>query len=207
MPRIVQNDRDLSIPVGSPGGTDRITPANALLMAAMHGRFYELSRIENLFWVANQAATATGIALTTTNVGLAISNPAGNNKDIVIEAFGFATCLAYVALSSLGIQGGYSTAGVVTHTTPLVVATAYSSLNLGSSQKPTALCDAACTTVNPRLLMPLGASAIATAVAVGGLGMIDIGGAIRLQPGAWCGVYTLTATSSVSAFWWSEEPR
>jgi len=207
MARVVSNDRDMSIPVGPDAVVQRITPSNASLMAAMHGRFYELARIGNLFAVSNAAATATSIALTATCTGLIISNPAGNNKDIVLEAFGFGTLLAYVALASIGIQGGYSTAGVVTHTTPLVVTTNFRCLNLGSAYLPTALTDSAATTVNPTLLMILGGTALAAGVSLGQFAMVDLGGGIRIQPGGWAATYTSTATSSISSFWWSEETR
>jgi hypothetical protein len=104
-------------------------------------------------------------------------------------------------------MGGYSEAGVVTHTTPLAYGTAFASLNLGSNAVPTALCDAAWTAVNPRVLMMFGGNALANAVNAGQMAMIDIGGAIRLQPGAWVSGYTLTAITVQQAFWWSEEPR
>lgn len=209
MARIRSDERNYNLPVGVDGVVTRVSPANEALVAQMHGRFYELNRIGNLFYVANQAATATSISVATTHTGLVLYNPVGNNKDIVLEAVGFATNLAYVALSSVGLQGHYVATGAVTaHTTPCVIGTNMGSLNLGSNMTPTALCDFAATIVAPKILMMLGANAIATAVgAVGGLSMIDIGGGIRLQPGAYVASYTLTALSCTFSFWWSEDQR
>jgi len=205
--RIRSDEKNYKVGVGQDGVVARITPTNSELVTIMHGRFYELSRIGNLFYAANTAGVLTAATTTAAGLGLFISNPAGNNKDIVIEAYGITNALAETALSNFGLMGGYSVAGVVTHTTALVFGTAFASLNLGDSSAPTALVDAACTIVNPRVLMMFGGNALATAVNTGQFGMIDIGGAIRLQPGAWVGGYTLTAITVQQAFWWSEEPR
>ena len=208
MARIRSDERNYQVPVGLDGVVTRITPTNAALTAHLHGRFYEMSRMGNLFYVANQAATATSISVSTTHTGLALYNPVGNNKDIVLEAVGFATNLAYVALSSVGLQGHYVSTGAITaHTTPCVLGTNMGPLNLGSANAPTALTDFAATIVAPKILMMLGANAIATAISNGQWGIVDIGGAIRLQPGAYVASYTLTALSCTFSFWWSEEPR
>jgi hypothetical protein len=207
MSRVVYTSPNLSIPDGVDGVHERITPSNELLVCQMHGRFYELCRNSNLFYVANTAGVVTAATTTATALGLCISNPAGNNKDIIIEAYGITNALAETALSNFGLMGGYTAAGVVTHTTPLAFGTAFASLNLGSPAAPTALVDAAWTAVLPRVLMMFGGNALATAVNTGQMAMIDIGGAIRLQPGAWVSGYTLTAITVQQAFWWSEEPR
>jgi hypothetical protein len=104
-------------------------------------------------------------------------------------------------------MGGYSAAGIATHTTALAYGTDFASCNLGSTAVPTALVDAAATIVNGRLLLSLGGSALAAAVSNGAWGIVDVGGAIRLQPGAWAGLFTFTAITGTAAFWWSEEPR
>jgi len=36
---------------------------------------------------------------------------------------------------------------------------------------------------------------------------IDIGGAVRLAPGGYAAIYTLTATTGMGYFWWMEVPR
>jgi len=207
MARVVSNDRDYNVSPGPDAVVTRVTPTNTQLVSVMHGRFYELSRIGNLFYAANTAGVLTAATTTGAALGLCISNPAGNNKDIIIEAYGITNAVAETALSNFGLMGGYSVAGVATHTTALAFGTAFASLNLGNPSAPTALVDAAWTAVNPRVLMMFGGSALATAVNTGQFGMIDIGGAIRLQPGAWVSGYTLTAITVQQAFWWSEEPR
>jgi len=207
MARVTISDRSYKAPTGVDQVVTRVTPTNCVLTSQMHGRFYELSRLENLFYAGNQAAVLTAATTTAAALGLIISNPAGNNKDIIIEAYGCANALAETALSNMGLMGGYSAAGIVTHTTPAVFGTVFASLNLGSNAVPTALVDQAATVVNARVLMMFGGSALAAAVSNGAMAMIDIGGAIRIQPGGWVAGYTLTAITIQQAFWWSEEPR
>ena len=209
MARVVSNERDNKIPVGSDAVVTRITPSNAQLVAQAHGRFYELSRQGNLFYAANQAATATSISVATTHTGLELYNPVGNNKDIVLEAVGFAANLAYVALSNVGLQGHWVATGAITAwTTPCVLGTNMGPLNVGCGNAPTAWAGFAATIVAPKIYSLLGAGAIATAIGtMGGIQFVDIGGAIRLQPGAYVATYILTALSACFSFWWSEEPR
>jgi len=209
MARVRSDEKNYSLPVGVDGVVTRVTPSNASLNAPMHGRFYELCRIGNLFWAGNMAgaAHAYSVAQTTTYTGLAISNPVGNNKKLVIEAFGFSAALAYVALSMVGIMGGYAVAGAVTaHTTPGVFGTDFGCLLLGSSNAPTALVDEHATISASRVLMMFGHEGIATAVGAGSPGWIDVGGGIQVLPGGFVATYCLTAITGNSVFWWSEEP-
>jgi len=210
MARTVYSSPNLKIPDGVDSGTERIGPANDLLVSALNGELYELSRLSNVFYAAHQAAyTPTSVALTATNLGLIISNPAGNSKDLVMQAFSCKISVAQPAITLLGIQGGWSAAGVTSHNTPLVFGTDFACLNIGSGAKPTALVDSAATTVNPRLLLPLGAAFTATALGADTPSYIDLKGAIVVQPGGWVSLYTLTAgTMAVFAgFWWTEVPR
>lgn len=207
MARVRSDEKNYNMPVGVDAVVTRITPTNSSLVSQMHGRFYELARLGNLFYVANQAAVTTTIALAATYTGLCVSNPAGNNKNLVIEAVSWKLSVAPAGVATVYLIGGYSVEGIVTHTTPLVFGTAFATLNLGSSQAPTALCDAAATIVNPRVLMPLTGGFTAAALFPDGLGMVDLGGAVRCQPGGWVGIGTLTVAIGFGGFWWSEEVR
>jgi len=67
----------------------RIGPAVDALVSQYGGRLQELSRLGNMFYVANQAAVTTTIAAATTYTGLCISNPAGGAYNLVIHSAGF----------------------------------------------------------------------------------------------------------------------
>jgi len=185
----------------------RIGPAVDLMVSQYGGRLQETSRLGNMFYVANQAAVTTTIAAATTYTGLCISNPAGGAYNLVIHAAGFKLSAAPAGIAVLAVMGGYTAAGIVTHTTPLAYGTAFASLNFGSGLTPTALCDAAATIVLPRVCWPLAGGFTAAALPSDGLAHADIGGAITIQPGGWAAIYSLTVVIGFGFFAWSEVPR
>jgi hypothetical protein len=206
--RRVISSAAMSLPSAIDAGSDeRIDPQNALLVSPMGGELQELSRIGNLFYAANQAAVTTTIALATTYTGLCVSNPINNGKNLCIRAASFKFSVAQAAVSQIWLIGGYSTGGIVTHTTPLVFGTDFGCMNLGFSAAPSALCDAAATLVNPRILMPLGGSFTAAALAADTPSIVNTFGAIWIQPGGWVALGTLTVSIGFAGIWWSEHPR
>jgi hypothetical protein len=211
MSRVVQSDPNIRVPDGVDAVNSRIDPGNALLISPLNGELTEQSRIGNVFYAAHQALyTPVSVGLTATFLGLCISNPQGNNKDLVIQAFSMKIAsVAQPAVTIFGIQGGWSAAGVTAHTAALVFGTDFACLNIGSGAKPSANVDSAATTVNPRLLLPLGGAFTAAAFGSDTPSYIDVKGAIIVQPGGWVGTYALTAgiMSVQAAFWWTEVPR
>ena len=204
---VVISDPSLNLPSGTPYDALRIDK-QASLITNMHGSVAEAARVGRLFY-ANTMDTGkvTTVDLATTYTGLCVSNPAGNSKDLIIRAVGFSVEVAGAALMSVFLSGGYSAAGVVTHTTPLVWGTDMGSCRLGGSETCTALGDSACTIVNPRHIMPLG-----TVGATPGSTpqFYNIGGMVIVQPGGWVAVTTSIVTGAVGAyigFIWEEVDR
>jgi len=147
------------------------------------------------------------VDLAATYTGLCLSNPAGNSKKLILRAVGATIAVAGAALIGVHLSGGYSVAGVVTHTTALVFGTDFGPLCLGSSAAPTALADAAATIVNPRHIMALGIIG-ATPGSQPSI-FCNVGGAVLILPGGWVAITTTIITGAAGlfgSFWWEEVP-
>jgi hypothetical protein len=207
MSNYVQSSPVLKVADGVALADGRMGPQEQLITDALHGEMYESSRIGTLFFAASQAATAVSVALTTTYTGICLYNPVGNNRDLILRHYSFTPSIAQVALSVIGLMGGYISTGAVTaHTTPLVYGTAIWPMNLGSSAVPTALVDAAATIVGPHIMFTTSGTALAAA----GLpteGLKNVQGGVILQPGAFVAIYALTALTGIGAFIWEEVLR
>lgn len=184
----------------------RITKTGDQAVSDAHGRYQEATLRGNVFTASNVAAQAVSVALTTTYTGLCLSNPAGNTKNLVLLAGQYAITVAEAAIASQHLIAGYSSAGIVTHTTPLASPGIQSAIINGSSNS-TAKVDSAATIVNPYYLMPIRAGF--TAAALGGPGMgswVDFGGLFVIPPGGWVAWGALTAITGFGGFAWEEVP-
>jgi len=204
----VQDSTTLKNAAGQTIEIERIGPQGQILNDQLHGTMYEASRIGTLFFAASQAATAVSVALTTTYTGLCLYNPVGNNRDLIVRAVAFKPSIAIVALTVVGLLGGYvSTGGVTAHTTPLVYGTAIWPCNLGSTAVPTALVDSAATIVAPKVIMPFCGTSLAAGALQDGSDYVRMDGAVILQPGAYVAVYALTAVTGIGSIIWEEVYR
>jgi hypothetical protein len=207
----VQSSPVLKYSDGTLVATDRVGPQGNSFADGLHGPLYESSRNGTLFWAANQAAQAVSVALTLTYTGLALYNPVGNNRDLIVRAFSFTPSVAQVALSVIGLMAGYISTGAITaHTTPLVTGTSMGPMNFGSAATPTALADSAATIVGPKIVYCTTGTALAAAggyPTIGVDGVKDVGGGLILQPGSFAAIYALTALTGISAFVWEEVMR
>ncbi len=183
----------------------RGTKEGALVVSQIQADYGEWALRGQIFVAANQAATTTSAALTTTQLGLCINNPAGSGKNLVMLHVGYSNGAAPTALAHIGIQGGYAAAGVVTHTTPLTVQNAFLNGAAGVGKA-----DAACTTVGtPVILLALGTMPITGATAqvvtppFTGL-YYDLKGSIIVPPGGWVALYTSTQVSMIASMMWAE---
>lgn len=162
---------------------------------------YEHNALEKkIFYAASQTATTWSVALNTTHTGLVIYNPLTSNKNLVILKVGFALTVAPAAISHIGLFGGYSTTGIITHTTPLTPACT----TIG---RPTgyAGADAAATLVGtPVWLMPIMGGFTAGALPSTTPTITGVDGAIVVPPGAYCGIGALTEVVGFGAIWWKE---
>lgn len=172
-----------------------------LLVSHYHGQKYNQSYNGNLFSGGNPTAVTTSIGLATTCVGLIISNPAGNTKNLVLRRVSAVTPVAAGAVTGYGLITGFAAAGIVTHTTPLVP---FSSKIGSTTVATTAKLDSAATLVGTPVWTMWFAAAIATASASFST---DIEGSIVLIPGAYAALGTSAASASsgfFGAFEWEE---
>lgn len=195
----------LKNPDGVRVGIERIGSQSDRMVSQLHGKLYEQAARDMLFGACSQAITTTSVGLATTYLGLCLSNPAGNLKKFALRQLGISLSDEPAASSGIGLGGGYSAAGIATHTTPLVVYP----MNLGGSTAGTAKADAAATLVAGagsgllRVIMPsLGGFTDGALMAHGGV--IDLEGAIVLIPGSFVFVYTETVVKGFFGFTWEE---
>lgn len=181
----------------------RLDREGGILASGLHGKYAEQSRRGNLFIAANVAAQAVSVALTTTYTGLCISNPAGSGKNLSILGFGYALSVAPAAIASLHLIGGYSAAGVVTHTAALA-APGIQNCMIGSGGNSVAKADTQATTVNPVYLMPMFHGFTAGALPGADGGFVDLDGLFTVPPGGWIAAGALTAVTGFAGFIWEE---
>jgi hypothetical protein len=167
--------------------------------------YFDLAHRGQIFYAANQAATAWSVALTTTYTGLVISNPARSPVDLVMLRAGFVLSLAPAAIASIGFIAGFSNAGVVTHTTPLSV---YSSKLFQSEAGGKARADAAATIVGtPVWVHQFMGGFTAAALPSTSPADIDLGGLFIVPPGGYFGIGALTAVTGFGSLLWAEIPN
>jgi hypothetical protein len=174
-----------------------------IIVNELHGRYYETAYRQNVFYAANQAATAWSVALATTYTGICLSNPAGNTKNLIPTKIGFALSAAPAAIASIGIIGGYLSTGVVTHTTPLTPGSTF----LGVGPTPTGKADAAATIVGtPVWILPFMGGFTAAALPSTSPAVVDLEGSIIIPPGGYICIGALTAVTGFGSIVWEEVP-
>lgn len=176
-----------------------------------HGRYQEAAIRGFVFTASNVAAQAVSVALTTTYTGLCLSNPVGNNKSLVLLTGQYALSVAPVAIASLHLIAGGSSAGVTVHTTPLASPGIQKALigpqsGVAGQSGTSATVDSACTIVNPYYLVGLGSGFTAGALYATTPSLIDFGGLIVVSPGGWVAWGALTAVTGFGSFTWEEIP-
>ena len=170
------------------------------IIGQAHGKYYEAGSRKRLFWAASQAATTWSIALATAYTGLCVSNPRMSNVNLAIVRVGFGLSVAPAAEAAIGLFGGYDADAEVTHTTPLGV---YNAFLLGPHGQANA--DGSATLPTAPLLIEAYMSAF-TAAALHGTSpvIVDVDGAIIVPPGAYVGIYALTAVVGFGSMMWEE---
>jgi hypothetical protein len=180
-----------------------------LIVSELMPKYYEQTKNGNVFFGANSTGVTTSVGTTTTYVGLVLSNPIGNTKNIVVLKTGYAMLVVNAAASAIGLMTGYSATVSVAHTTPLVP----SSCIIGTGPTPTAKLDSVSTTLSAtpvvHSILSAGLTGAITTVPQVVTGLIDLDGTIILPPGAFVAYHTSTA-SGASSFWgsftWMELP-
>ena len=188
-------------------GIVRLEKSLAQVVAqAGHGKYYEAAVNGRMFWAANTAAQAISVALTTTYTGLCVSNPANSGVNLVPVSVMQASSVDIAALCTIHLIGGFSAAGVVTHSTALI---AQSTLLDNEGRLGKAKADSAATIVNPKYLLALRAASdivAGTAEFKNGQTLSDLDGMFVVPPGGWVAVGALTATTVLCSFVWEEIP-
>lgn len=200
-----------NIGTSRPDGTSpilRLGNQADLIVSEMQGRLFEANLRGLLFNAANQAGAVTTVGLATTYTGLCLSNPVGNNKNVVLTGVGYAFPVAPAAAVVVGLMTGFSGSAQVTHTTPGTPRTSY----IGAGAVPTALVDTAATLsatpVIERILGKVDTGAI-TVDTQGAVTNIPIEGGIILAPGAFVAFYTSSVANTAGffgSFQWMELP-
>lgn len=195
-------------------GLSSVLPTNALsptllgvqkdlLVSSFHGSMYHQAYTGALFCGSNPSGVTTSAGLATTCVGLILSNPVANTKNLVLRRVAAAFIVAPTIVTGLNLITGWVAGGVTAHTTPL---TPFSTL-IGTGPAPTAKLDSAATLVGtPVYSMVLGETPVATTLPVF---TVDLEGAFVLPPGAYAAIGTTIAgpaSGFQGSFLWEEVP-
>jgi hypothetical protein len=171
-----------------------------------HGKYYNAAYGATSYFACNQAGVTTSVGLNTTFVGLCVSNPAGSTVNLVIQKIsGFFNVNATAAITGIGHVRGYSSAGVVTHTTPLSVYPTNTGVAATAGQ---GLADSACTIVGTPLWSGFTSVTAASTVA-GAFFSQDLEGEHIIQPGGYFALSTIIASGTNGFFGyisWDEVP-
>jgi len=155
-----------------------------------------------IFVASTQAGVATSTALSTTQTGITLTNPAGSGKTLVLLQLRGAVSVAPAGASPLVLAANVNPiAAAVTQTTPLTVRPA----NLGLTKTGAGLAASAVTLPAAPVVVrsvqgPVAASSV-TPAAVSD----DINGALSVSPG--CAISLSSLTTAVTGVWsivWEE---
>ena len=206
--RMAGATQDFKVPDGQRQNVVRIGAQNDAMVSQLHGGCVESNARGMLFGGANQAAVTTTIALATTYTGLCLCNPIGNSKKFSLRQVGIALSVAPAGAGLIGLGGGWSTAGIATHTTPLIPYP----MSMGRVTASTAQIDGASTLVAGagagllRVIMPLMSAFTNATLPSTSPALINIDGAVEVLPGGFVFIYTLTVVIGFFGFVWEELP-
>ena len=177
------------------------------IASELHGSYYEQTYRGNVY-SGSITGQVTTVGLATTYTGLCLSNPISSQVNLSIINVGVGFLVAFSAAATIGLMTGYNITTNVTHTAAV---TPRNQKFVGVAGTGTGLLDSSATLPTaPTLNMILGAGltgAITTQTAV--YSSFDISGQLILTPGAYCAIYTSTASGAASgafSFTWEEVP-
>lgn len=175
-----------------------------LIATELNGRFYEQGVRGNRFYAVNSAAQALSLSNTTTYTGLAVANPTGSGKNLIIDKAAFATTIAITGVGAVML----GTSATVALTTGSSTGPSGTSCLIGGGSVSVAKVGASCTLgANPSFLRPvLGISWI-----TGGTthtlisGEIELAGDLIVAPGNQVELFSVTtANTGVGYISWTE---
>lgn len=175
----------------------------SLIVGDGHGRYQEAVLRGNVYMASTQAGVALSTALSTTQTGFTLSNPAGSGVNLVILDAMIALTTAPAGASSLLWAANVNPiATAVVQTTPLTVRNAL----IGASSAAAGLAASAVTLpAAPVVVRPVGGGPVATGSVNAAFIRDEIAGGIVLAPGTAISLSALTtAISAIIGVVWEE---
>lgn len=176
------------------------------LVSELHGRYYEQTYRNNMFFAATQALVTTTVGLNTTYTGLCLSNPIASAVNLVLnKASLMQSVIQATQVEAFAIATGFNAATNVTHTTPVTPRACL----IGSGKTPSGLADVSATLPTAPFYTMFVTNTGTIAADSTGLQVVDIEGSIILIPGAYA-LWVTPAQASVAGMWfsfqWEEVP-
>lgn len=163
------------------------------------GKYADAAINGRLFSAANQTPVNTSTTLNTTFTGLALANPTGSGKLLVVHEFGWALDQAAAGDSVLAL-------GITTYSAEYAAAITPRCARYGYATS-VAIVDNGATIVAPVLVKIIGSIGTNATTALTNPGLIDLGGSIVLAAGYVLVTDTTLATGATSIqfhFMWEE---
>lgn len=185
--------------------TTRLDRTGATVVNDGNARYVEAVSQGNVYVASNQAGTALSTALSATQTGFTLTNPAGSNKVLYPIDACIALTTAPAGVSTLVWAANVNTvATAVTQTTPLTVRNA----NLGLASTAVGLAASAVTLpAAPVVVRPVGGGPVATGSVTSAFIRDEMAGVGALQPGTALSLSCLTtAISVICGLTWLELP-
>ena len=178
-------------------------PHAELLASQLDAQYRMGVRNSETYFIANQSATTTTIALAATYTGCCLFNPITSKKNLSILKVSCSLWAAPAGIVAVGLIVGWSAAGV----TPANALTTYNAKTLvGGSPLSGAGGSSGCTLVGT----PIWACMLSSANASGALSTasspvwFDIGGTLEIPPGGYVAIGTQTVASIVGQIQWRD---
>ena len=172
------------------------------IVSELHGRKYEQTLRGYRFGVSNQAAVATTAGLATTFTGLAVANPAGSGRNLVIERFSYANTVAVPTACAIGLMTGAGAAAGALVPRNRLTGTA--------SPATVATASAGATIATPVLeqIFSTHGTIATTGQGNGAPMVVDLEGSLIIPPGFFVASFTSAATTAAFIFSleWEEVP-
>lgn len=201
MPQVSGQSGPQTLSDGAQPGGLRVSRTGELNTSDAHGRYQEAVYRGNVFLASTQAGQALSTALSTTQTGFTLTNPAGSGKNLVVLGAQIALTTAPAGISTLLWAANVNVAAAaVTQTTPLTVRNAL----LGSGGNAVGLAASAVTLpAAPVVVRAVGGGPVATGSVTAPFISDEIAGQIILAPGTAISLSSLTTAISalVSVVW------
>lgn len=166
----------------------------SLVVLSSSARYTEAALSGRLFYAAMQTPTTTSTTLNTTFVGLALCNPTGSGKIIIVHEFSYACTAALTAELALCLATTDDT-GFAADITPRCCRNAYAT--------SIAIVDKGATITAPIIVKPIATLGQAADTAMGSTvppNVVDLNGQIILVPGRAVVTDTTVAAGAVLQF-------